>query len=119
MEVPAHRKRRGAGHAEALVADQDGGVAVGRHDEDRLLEAGIEAGQVGQVGAVLTVGVDNQPIPAARLGTLAKAGQSVGVQARRQLGHVVGHPELREVDVGKASPHRHRRSIHRSLPGVQ
>jgi hypothetical protein len=59
--VPAHGQWRGAGHAEALVAHQDGRVAVGPDDEQRLLEARVEAGQVGHVGAVLAVGVDEQP----------------------------------------------------------
>ena len=63
--MPAHRQRRGAGHAVALVADEDRRVAVRPDDQERLLEARVEAGQVGEVGAVLAVGVDDEPVVAA------------------------------------------------------
>ena len=53
------------GHPVALVAGQDERVAVRGDDEDRLLEARVEAGQARQVGAVLAVGVDHDPVVAA------------------------------------------------------
>ena len=64
--VAAHRQRRGAGHPVALVADQDRRLAGRADDEQRLLEARVEAGQVREVRAVLAVGVDDEPVVAAR-----------------------------------------------------
>ena len=59
-EVTAHRQRRGAGHPPALVADQDRRVAGRADHDDRLLEAGVEAGEPGDVRAVLAVGVQRR-----------------------------------------------------------
>ncbi len=83
--MAAHRQGRRAGHVVALVADQDGRVAVRRHDEDRLLEPRVEAGQVRQVGAVLPIGIDDETVVA----TIRHAGtqsiQPIGVEGRLQL----------------------------------
>ncbi len=45
-EVPPHRQRCRAGHPVALVADEDGRIAVRPDDQERLLEARVEARQV-------------------------------------------------------------------------
>ena len=63
-QVAAHRQRRGAGHPVALVADQDGRLARRADDEQRLLEARVEAGQEREVRAVLAVRVDDEPVVA-------------------------------------------------------
>src|SRR5439155_8542244 len=63
-QVAAQRERRGAGHPETLVADEDRRVAVRAHDEDRLLEPRIEPGEERHRRAVLAVGEDDQPVVA-------------------------------------------------------
>ena len=70
--LPPHRQRRRPGDAPALVADQDGGITIRPHDQHRLLETRVEAGQVGQVGAVLAIGVDHQTLEASGVGSLAE-----------------------------------------------
>ena len=69
-------RRIGSGAAPAMpqhsLPTRIGRLAVGPDDQDGLLEARIEAGQVRQVGAVLAVGVDDEPIVAARLHPLAQ-----------------------------------------------
>ncbi len=53
-----------SGHAVALVADQDGRLARRADDEHRLFEARVEAGEVGEVRAVLAVRVhDDLVVP--------------------------------------------------------
>ena len=71
-QLSAHRQRGGTGQPVALVADEDRGLAGRSDDEDGLLEAWVEPGQERQVGAVLAVGVDDQPVVAASLSPLAE-----------------------------------------------
>ena len=102
-----HRQRRGAGHAPALVADEDGRVAVRPDDQQRLLEARVEAGQVRQVGAVLAVGVDDQPVVAARVQRARAAARA----ARRSCaagisGMASGSPKSGSVDLGQRGARR-------------
>ena len=60
-QMAAHRQRRGAGHARSTRCRRGSpGRPSGADDEDRLLEARVEAGQVGEVRAVLAVGVDDE-----------------------------------------------------------
>ena len=95
----AHGQRRGARGAVALVPDEDRRL-LGRADHsDRLLEAWVEPGQPREVGAVLSVGVDDQPVVATSVHRLAKAVESRGMDLRwdRRLG--VGHPEVGERNV--------------------
>ncbi len=99
-----HGQRCGPGRAPALVADQHGRLALGPEDRQRLLEARVEAGQPGQVGAVLAVGVDHQPVVAALLHPLAQPLQPRWVDRRGQLGHLLGHAELGQVDPLPAAP---------------
>ena len=74
----AHRQRRGAGRPAALVPDEDRRVAVGRaRRRERLLEARVEAGQPGEVGAVLAIGVDDQPVVAAGVDRARAGGRAV------------------------------------------
>ena len=72
-------------------------VAVGPDDEERLLEARIEAGQVGHVGAVLAIGVDDaggrsprvhalaQPLEPRR-GTVRAGSRALGPACRSRAG---------------------------------
>ena len=50
------------GIAPALVADEEFWRAAGHDDEKRLLEAGIVAGEEGDVGAMLAVAIDDERI---------------------------------------------------------
>ena len=43
----------------ALIAHEDGGLVVVAHDQEGLLEPGVEPGEVRQIGAVLAIGVDH------------------------------------------------------------
>ena len=62
-------RRIGSGAAPAIpkhsLPTRMAGSPPGPSDEQRLLEARVEAGQVGEVGAVLAVGVDDEPVVAA------------------------------------------------------
>ena len=60
----SHRQRGGLRHPVALVAEQDRRLLRGSDDEDRLLEPGVEPGQVGEVRAVLSVGPDHEVVVA-------------------------------------------------------
>ena len=83
-----HRQRRRARHPVALVADEDGRLAVRADDQQRLLEARVESGQVRQVRAVLAVGVDDEPV-VARAHRRARAGARAAraYSLRRDLRH--------------------------------
>ena len=109
----AHRQRRGAGRPEALVADEDRGLLGRADDRDRLLEPWVEAGQPGEVGAVLSIGVDDQPVVAATVHRLAKAVQARGVDLGRDQRLGVGHPEVGQRDVGQPGAAWSRRSCRR------
>ena len=67
VELHPHGQRGILRQPPALVADEDERVFVTRRgqDEECLLEAWVEAGQVAQVGAVLAVGVDDEAVVAA------------------------------------------------------
>ena len=115
-QVAAQRHRRSAGQAEALVAHQHGRVALRAEHQQRLLEARVEPGQVGQVGAVLPVGVDHQPVPALRRRPLPKALDAVPVHPGRHLRHLLRHAEVRQVE-GRRPGGLHPVSPGRALPG--
>ncbi len=100
-----HRQRGHAGHAHALVADQDRRVVRRPDDQQRLLEPRVEAGQVGEVGAVLAVRVHEDAIQAGASGALAEPCRAVGVGRRRDLRHAVRHPEVGQDDVGQSRAH--------------
>ena len=109
--MPAHRQRRGAGHAPALVADEDRRVAV-RRRRSRIASSkrGSKPVRYAEVRAVLAVGVDDQAVVAA-LRPSARGGARA---ARRTApagssGDAVGHPEVGQVDVREAGRPRRRR----------
>ena len=64
-QVAPHGEGRRSGHAVALVAHQDRRVIRPARQQERLLEPGVEPGQIGEVGAVLAVGIDDEPVIAA------------------------------------------------------
>jgi hypothetical protein len=76
-------------------------LAARSDDEDRLLEARVESGEVRDVGAVLAIGVDDEPVVAALLRTHPKTIEARGVESRWHLRHRVGHAEVREVDASE------------------
>jgi hypothetical protein len=100
--LPPHRQRRGARQAVTLVADQDRRIVVRSDEEHGFLEAWVEAAQVGEVGAVLAVGVDDDPVVAARVHPLAQALQPGGVVAVGDPRLHGRHPEIGQVDVREA-----------------
>ena len=89
--------------------------AVG-DDEQRLLEARVEAGEIGEVRAVLAIRVDQEPIHSGALHSLAEPVQSGRVGRRRDLGHRVGHAEGRQLHLRQAWG---RRIAHSSSSEVQ
>ena len=86
--VTAHRKWCRTGRAPVLVAHEDRGLALKTHDQQRLLEARIEAGQVRDVGAVLTVGVHDEPMETAPLHPLTQSLEPGRVRGGGDLGHL-------------------------------
>ena len=108
-----HRQGSGAGHPPALVADEHDRVAGRRDDEDRLLEARVEPGEVREVRAVLAVGVDDEPVVAGDVHPLAESLQPGRVERRPAApARTSGMPEVGQVDRGQAGRSRRRR--HRS-----
>ena len=99
-QVSAHLQRRGTGHPVALVADQDRGLPGRSGDQDRLLETRVEARQKREVRAVLSVGIDDQPVVAARIGARTERLEASLVGRCRDLWHRIRHAEVREVDLG-------------------
>ncbi len=101
------RHHRGVG--QALVADQQRGRAARHQQQQRLLEPGVEAGQVGQVGEVLPVGVHHQGVQpgGARRARRRRQAALVGRLRQRRLG--LGQPEVGQPDLGQldARAHRH------------
>ena len=97
--VSSHRQRGRAGRAPALVADQDRRIAVRADDEERFLEARIEAGEEREVRAVLAIGVHEQPIQARSVRSLAQALEPRHVQHRGDVRHAGRHAEVRQRDL--------------------
>ena len=102
--VAPHRERRRAGGPPVLVAHEDGWLAGLADDEDRFLEARVEARQIRQVRAVLAIGVDDQAVDFGRRRTGPQAFQPVGVERRGQLRRLVGHAEFGQVDRREPGP---------------
>ena len=108
-QLTAHRQRRRTGHAVALVADEDRRNPVGPDDEQGLLEAGVEAGQPGEVRAVFPVGIHDARGRGGR--PSARAGGEAGrVGGGREVWSPVGHAEVGESDRSEAGPPRRRAS---------
>jgi hypothetical protein len=103
-EVAAHLQRGGSGGAMAFVADEDGRVALGADHEDRLLEPGIESGEVRQVGAVLAVGVDHQAVIAAVGCSRSESLHPRPVDVVGEFGTRPGHAEVGEVGADQGGP---------------
>lgn len=59
-QPPGHIKRADVEISGALVADDQQRVARPAQDEQRLLKARVKAGQIGHVGKVLAVAIDDQ-----------------------------------------------------------
>ena len=61
-EVAPHGEGSGIRHSPALVAHEDGRHLIRAHDEEGLFETRIEAGQVGEIGTVLAIGVHDDSV---------------------------------------------------------
>ena len=59
IELHVDVDRRSAGGPLVLRSRQDHGIAPGSDDQQRFLEARIEAGEVGEIGEMLAVGIDD------------------------------------------------------------
>ena len=101
-QLATHRQGSRAGHPEALVADQDQRLPAGPDDQQRLLETGVEAGQERQVGAVLPIGVHDDPVVAPRVGPAPQLVEPAGVGRGRDDRHRLGHVEVRQRDLAEA-----------------
>ncbi len=97
-----HRQRGRGRHRAALVADEDGGLARRRDEQHRLLEAWVEPGEVGEVGAVLPVGPHDEVVVAAGGHRLPQAVQPLGVHRRREQRFGVGQADVGERDLRHA-----------------
>ena len=90
-------RRIGSGAAPAIpqhsLPTRIAGSPVRADDEDRLLEPRVEAGQEGEVGAVLAVGVDDEVVVAAFARAGAEPLQPSGVGRGRDLGRGLGGPK--------------------------
>ena len=98
----SHRQRRGHGHARALVAHQESRVAGLTDDQHRFFEARVEAAEVGEVRAVLTIRPHDEMGVAARRHRRAEALEPLGEERRREQRLGVGHPEVGQRDVGQS-----------------
>ena len=111
-QLAAHRQRCGAGHPEALVADEDRRVAIGPDDEHGLLEARVEAREVREVGAVLAVPVDDEDVEPALRRARPRPLQARGIELGGQLRHALGHAELGQLDGREARARSRRGASH-------
>ena len=98
----------GFGGAIALVAGEERRLPRRSDDQHRLLEAGVEAGQVGEVGAVLAVGPDDQAVVTATLHPFTETLQPIGVDRRGQERFPRRHAEVRQLDIDQPGPTRGR-----------
>ena len=115
-QLTAHRQRRGAGHARSTRCRRGSPGRLAPDDQDGLLEAWVESGQEREVGAVLAIGVDHEPVVASRVHPLAEVRQPRGVQAVGDARLLRRHPEVGQVDVRKAR--RGSREFGRASPVV-
>ena len=102
LDPGRHHRRIG----DALVAHEQHRRPARHEDEQRLLEPGVEAGQVGQVGEVLPVGVDEQRVKPGLGRRGGRRGQArlVGLRRHRRLGGrqpEIGYPDLGKLDTGR------------------
>ena len=103
-EVAPHSEGSGIRHSPALVAHEDGRHSVMTHDEEGLFEARVEAGQVGEIGTVLTVGVHHDSVEPPLRRPLAETLHSVLVDEVGDDGHRSRHPEIRQLHLGETRP---------------
>ena len=107
-QLPAHRQRRRARQCRSTRCRR--GSRARRTDPTTsigLLEARIEAGEVGEVRAVLAVGVHDHPVVAAPRPSAAGGAQAGRVERRPGSGLHLGHAEIRQGDLGEPG-RRHR-----------
>ena len=100
-EFATHRQGCGPRHPVALVAHEDHRVA-GPDDEDGLLEARVEAGQPGEVGAVLAIRVDDQAVDPIGGHALAQPLEAVRVRGGGELRVAGRSPEIGKRDIREA-----------------
>ena len=79
VEMASHGDGSGACRPPALVANEDRRLIVIANDQEGLLESRVEPGQVGEIGAVLAVGVHHDSVQASICCTLAETLHSIVV----------------------------------------
>ena len=102
-EHDIQRQRQHGGIARPLVADEQHAAIARAQEQDTLLEARVVASQVGQVGVVLAVAVDDQPVAG---GGGIGAGTPRGVERSRQLGPFLDRAEVGQGHLAPGDLHR-------------
>ncbi len=92
--MAAHRHRSGTGRPPTLITHQDGWVTRGPQHQQRFLEAGIEPGQVREVGTVLPIRPDQEAIPAPLGSKGPEPANPGGIHTCRDLRHLLRHAEV-------------------------
>ncbi|RWF06155.1 MAG: hypothetical protein EOS81_01230 [Mesorhizobium sp.] len=87
---------------DVLVAGDYDALACLAQKQQSLLEAGLEAGQEGDVGGVLAVGIDNQPVGA---GLVDGAGAARFICRGRDGGALDRKAEIRDIHVAQGDGH--------------
>ena len=98
----------------ALVADQDQGGLIVPHDQYGFLEPGIESGEVGEVGAVLPVRIDDEPVVASLTCACDESIHTIGVDRVWDPRRLIRHAEIGQLNLGQVRL-RHRSIIARSV----
>ena len=99
-----NRFHHGGGRAACVLQPSDDHRGPRRRqDEQRLLEARLEPGEVRHVREVLAVGIDDDRRRTSGAGTLPQPIEPHPVQRVIEVGKGLGDPELRQVNVRQAN----------------
>ena len=85
------------GAAEVFGPGEQGRRGAGDDDEERFLEARVEAGEVSEVGAMLAVGIDQRRVKAGVDQRPGEGAETAGIDLVRQLRLLIGYAEIGEL----------------------
>ena len=100
-------QRRRLGHADAFVPNQHLRVADRTDHQQGFFKTGVEPRQIGEIGAVLAVGVHDEPVVAEPLHAGSQPFQTDPINVRGDLRHRFGRAKLGQRYFGQSCLHHH------------